>query len=559
MRPSSAGQMEALSAGDFQNMQEYQVRKVLEVLDQKAAQLKIPTLLKGMKLSNVQRAQDQLKRLEALVNGVLAQQPALQPRFSREQIGGGDFLTFRLDGTLIPWSQVLQDAQGIDQQQLQKMVEKVSAMTLVVSIGVRDSYLLVSIGSDNKHLGSLGQGSLLYDREEMAPLRTAADKPITEVTYVNGDFLKRVGAIDRQMDQLVTMARQMAPMMMAGTPQLAQELIADVERFAAYVKQKAPEPGAYSGFNYLTPEGYESFGYNWSSQFALDASQNLTILTHVGGDPIGFYAARGKPNPQTYDDLAKFLSRLAYYGEQIGLQQMDEDQLAAYQKLKIDFLPLIQRIGTVTREKLAPAFADGQSALVLDAKSGSAAWHAEMPPADGDLPMIEFALVTGVSDASLVKAAFSEYFEIVQQALDKLHEASTGELRDMFPNPIPPIKLAQPATKDVSGGTIYYYALPQESGLDAQVAPNAGLSNEVMAASLLPRFTARLLADTPLQGAGPLANTNRPLAAAYQLEFARLHDCHFALGGLRFRLEYGGRYQRAAGRRPDGEYPPASS
>ena len=52
--------------------------------------------------------------------------------------------------------------------------------------------------------------------------------------------------------------------------------------------------------------------------------------------------------------------------------------------------------------------------------------------------------------------------------------------------------------------------------------PNAGLSSSVMVSSLLPRFTARLLTDTPLQGQGPLANTDRPLASAGQLDFARL-------------------------------------
>ena len=40
--------------------------------------------------------------------------------------------------------------------------------------------------------------------------------------------------------------------------------------------------------------------------------------------------------------------------------------------------------------------------------------------------------------------------------------------------------------------------------------------------SLLPRFTARLMADTPLQGSGPLVDTQRPLAAAFHIDFADL-------------------------------------
>ncbi len=521
---ASAGQMEALAAGDFQNMRSYQVRKVVELLDQQGERLKIPTIVKGMKLSDTQKALDQLKRLETLIQGVLQQQPTMQGRFSREQLGGGEFLTLKLDGTLVPWPMVMSGADGVEPQQMQKLVDKLSALKLVISIGVRDSYLLISIGADNAHLGKLGQGDLLYDREEMAPIRKASDKPITNVGYVSAEFVNSLATVDRQVDQVVMLVKQFAPMLVAGTPDLQEELFADVDKLADYIKQSAPEHGDYSSFTYLTPEGCESFSYSWVTESPLDASQNLTILSNVGGDPIAFVASRGKSNPERIDALGTFLTRLAYYGEQIALQQLDETQVAAYEKLKTDLLPSLQRLGAATRDKLVPAFADGQIALVLDAKSKSDSWHVAMPPAQGELPMFELGIVLGVSDVNLAKEGFAEYFDIVQEVLDKLHEASNGDMRDMFPNPIPPIKLAKPASKEVSGGTVYYYALPESSGLDKQLAPGGGLSDKVMVLSLLPRFTARLLSDTPLEATGPLANTDRPLAAAFQLNFASLLD-----------------------------------
>ena len=317
------------------------------------------------------------------------------------------------------------------------------------------------------------------------------------------------------------MAKQFLPM--AGlSSELSQELAADMDKLATSIKTNLPKPGAVSGYNFLTPEGYESFGYNWSTATTLDPSKNLTILNHVGGDPIAFWAARGKADPQQYDNLAAFVARAEYYAEKILLEKGDPEQKDAYAKIREQLLPLVTQLGTVTREKLVPAFADGQSALVLDAKSTSESWHNAMPPAESELPMLELAMVNGVSDAALVKEGFAAYFDILQQLLDKLHELSTGDMKDMFPQEIPAIQLAKPQTKVVGDATVYYYALPAESGLDAQLAPNAGLSNSVMVSSLLPRFTARLLADTPLQGQGPLASTDRPLASAGHLEFARL-------------------------------------
>ena len=70
------------------------------------------------------------------------------------------------------------------------------------------------------------------------------------------------------MDQLSGMVRQMLPM--AGlSPDLEQELAADVDKLAAYIKANVPKPGAWSGYNFLTPEGLEAFGYSWTTEARL--------------------------------------------------------------------------------------------------------------------------------------------------------------------------------------------------------------------------------------------------------------------------------------------------
>ena len=209
--------------------QSLQIQKILEVLDQQGGKLKIPTFVEGAKLSAVEPAEAQLKRLENLLNAVLSQQPALQQRFAREKIGGGEFLTLRLDGTLVPWPMLMQNMQGMDQQQVQKLVEKLSALKLVISLGVRGDYLIVSIGEDNKHLAGPGTTGLLHDRSELAPVRAAADKPLTEIAYVSAPFLQQIGSVDRQMDQLSAMAKQVLPMAPIS-PDLQNELTADIER-----------------------------------------------------------------------------------------------------------------------------------------------------------------------------------------------------------------------------------------------------------------------------------------------------------------------------------------
>jgi hypothetical protein len=341
------------------------------------------------------------------------------------------------------------------------------------------------------------------------------------VSYASARFAEQVGNVEGQIDQLSGMVRQAVPL--AGlSSDLEKELLIDVDKVATYLKSKAAKPGAQSAYNYLTPAGIEAFGYSYTTESPFDASKNLTVLSHVGGDPIAFWAARGKSDPAQFDALVALVARAAYYAEEILVEKGEPEQKEAFTKVREQLQPMFDQLATVTRDKLIPAFADGQGALVLDAKSKSASWHVAMPPAKGELPMLEIGLVNGVSDAGLVKEAFSEYFTIAQQIWDKLHELSAGELKELFPQEIPARTLTKPKSKEIPGGTVYYYTLPAETGLDAQLALNAGLSNTVMVTSLLPQFTARLIAETPLQGQGPLGKTDRPLAAAGHLDFARL-------------------------------------
>jgi len=212
----------------------------------------------------------------------------------------------------------------------------------------------------------------------------------------------------------------------------------------------------------------------------------------------------------------KWLQRGVYYFEQLGLPQLEPEQQELYRKIRTEMTPLAERLDQVTRLSWIPAFKDGQSAFVMDAKLTSSQWQQQMPAAKTPLPMLEFGLVYGVSDAALVKAASSDYFEITREAMNKLHA--------IVPDVVPEFTLPPPQAREFPEGTVYYYGFPREWGLDSQIAPNAALSNEFLALSLLPKFGLRLLKPTPLTVEGPVANHDRPLASASYFDWAGLLD-----------------------------------
>ena len=223
-REMNALQIEGGEAPDSEKIGEL----FLEHLDQ----LRIPSTLIGFKLRDAKAAEPQLARLEALLaEQIEMQPPEWQGRLKRETIGETEFLTLRLDGSLIPWDQLKPaEGEGPDPKQMEEVKEAISKLQLVVSVGVRDGYLLVAIGPSSASLKTLGEGKLLRDRPELAPLRKHAAKPFTSVSYVSQKMMQSSNSLDRQIDSYVAMAEQGLPL--SGLdPNLQVEMLADARRW----------------------------------------------------------------------------------------------------------------------------------------------------------------------------------------------------------------------------------------------------------------------------------------------------------------------------------------
>jgi hypothetical protein len=510
-RDVQAAQIEAKKNG--QEEAEIGAKRVAEMFDKNFAKFRFPHTVVGFKLTDVARADAQIARLETLVNAELDKHAGWKGRLTREKIGGSEFLTLKLDGSLLPWDQLPPNDNAQAKDAIDKVIEKLKARTLTISLGIREGYLLLSIGETSEQLAKLGQGKLLIDRPELAPLVKHADKPFTSISYVSQRLLEQSNSVDAQIDGYVAMAEQLLPLSELDA-ELQKELIADARSLAADLKKYIPKAGARTAFGFHSARGLEGYSYDWGEQLGIDGSKPLTILDHVGGDPLAFAAARGKFAPQDYELLVKWFARGVYYGEQIGLAQLEEEQRTQYSRFRAEFTPLAQRFDQVTRDLWIPAFADGQGAVVLDAKLTHQQWHQAMPRSEKPLPMLEIGMVYGVSDAAKVKQASGEYFLIAADAMKKLHAIA--------PETIPEIELTMPQWRDFPEGTVYFYNLPRELGLDTQIAPNAGLSSTFLALSLLPKVSLRLLKPTPLAIDGPLANRERPLASAGYLNWAGL-------------------------------------
>jgi len=203
------------------------------------------------------------------------------------------------------------------------------------------------------------------------------------------------------------------------------------------------------------------------------------------------------------------------YFEQFGLPEMPESDREKIEKLIKLVRPLAARADKANRQMLMPATADSQAALVIDARLSSKQFFKEAPATEKAMPMVEPALVMGLSDGDLFKEACIEYREIANAIIEAVREVAPDA---------PDWQIPDPEVAQAGAGTVYFFPLPAEWGVDEQIAPSLGLSDKVAVIAASPSHAKRLLAETPLEAGGVLSETDRPLAMAVTLDWARLID-----------------------------------
>ena len=224
---------------------------------------------------------------------------------------------------------------------------------------------------------------------------------------------------------------------------------------------------------------------------------------------------RSKQAGTVYPLLVKWLKIGHHHFEELALPQMSNEEQGKYKEWMEFAKPLLARLDTATTTMLIPALADGQSGLVLDAKITSPRWFKGMPPGEAPLPILEPALIFGVSDAELLKKAVGEYRAVGDELIKKIREQN--------PEAIPPeFKIPEAQVRETRAGTVFSYHFPQVWEVDAQLAPCVGLNPHVAVLSTVPKYTAELLTKTPFDGEGPAADSQRPLASAAYLDWAGL-------------------------------------
>ncbi len=492
-------------------------KAVMAALAQNIDLIAAPNMVVGFKVKNTDLAKEELIKLETMANIVLEMNEKTKGRFKKTKVGNYDYLVLSLDGGMFPWEEVpmerLTEAEA-NEGDAQRIIDRLKESKLVIAVGIRDNYLLVSIGSSLECVERLGQGTRLVDRSELKPLAKFVDQRLTSLGYISEELNHQINNQRQSIDNVLGLVDKLLPMAKLSVEQ-NERIRKDATALAEDLKRLIPKVGAQAGLSFLSERGIESCQYAWGDYSRLDSSKPLGLLDHVGGNPILAIVARAKTSVTDYDLIVKWI-KLGYgYAEEFALPNAPEDQRENFTKFMETARPLFVRLDKANRELLIPALADGQSAVVLDAKLTSKRFVKSLPATEKAMPMLEPAIVMGVSDAKLLKKAMSEYRAVANGLIDAARQIEGSEVPAN-------LEIPAPVETTVSAGTIYSFKLPEEWGVDEKIVPNFGLSENVAVFSASREHTERLLKATPPAAGAVLGKADRPMAVAVWLDWAGL-------------------------------------
>lgn len=495
-----------------------QSRLLVQALVDNVDLLVVPDVVWGFRTTKAELAKSQLARLEQLAKLALDGQAADAVTVTRRRVAGGDFLVLTLRGAALPWGEIKQQVAGAagDIDGFDETFAKLRKLDLCVALGLVGDRVILSVGGSTDHLAKLGGGKGgLLGVPALAPVVAHADRKLTAVSYASAGMVRALSQtaddVARQVEAFETGLEA------AGIDESAVTAMGDVfERFATAMAARLPEPGAWTGFSWLTDSGYEGQTWDRSRNQPFDGSRRLDLLEHAGGAPLAVLVTRLKSDPKLVDDVSDFIGGLWTVFQKHGLPVVEGDVADRVEEVVGRFGPLAKRLADVVRTKVVPALADGQVGLVLDAKSRTKKPQADLPASADPLPLPELGIVLPIKDAKLFRDGLNDLFALGDEA--------AAALREIDPDAVPRgWRIPDPEKSKVEKGSVWAFAVPG-AGLDEQARPAIGFGERVAVFSLAPKQAGRLLEAAKLETGAGLAAFEEPLAGAAAVDFAGVVD-----------------------------------
>ncbi len=496
-----------------------QVHAVISELLEHGDDLKLPNMAFGFKVTDKAAAEQSLGKLEAIVTAAALNVPQMKSSIKKEKIGKHEYCVVRFDGKMIPWSELpLDDVRRHEENEgdFDKLVERIKAMKLVVAFGLRDDYVVVSIGSSTACIEKLDSDKKLISNESFKPLAKFSDERVISVGYAGTELVALQDSTPKLCEWIVRMADAACERLELSEDKSAN-VISFAKKLGEITKKYAVKPGDAVGVSYMTSDGIENYGFRFGTTQSFDFSKPSDLVKHFGEKPLAAFALRFA-SVKTADraDLKNYALKLPAVVETLAIPYMPEDQQERGKALLADLRPLYERLVGVTYDKFTASVENGEFAFILDSSFKSKQMHREMPEVEEALPYPTPALAMTVKDAKLLKEAAAEYVKLV--------EDFSAVIRKHVPEAdMPEFKIPAPEVAKTAYGESFAYHLPKESGFDDRVVPHAALSDNLLILSFSADQSAALMKESSAKTIEDLT-VDKPRAAVGAIYWSKLFE-----------------------------------
>lgn len=482
---------------------------VLHVLLENADGLHVPPVVLGFRLAS--RADAAME----LLDSVHAQSaPSLSIPIDKQQIAGGTFYNLHLDARMLvegggPLAGLYKklESQGIPREMTRRLRAFIESRKAVVSIGLRNDYLLLSIGSDTSHLEKLGQRRSLAKAPALEPIRQHLQPGLFSFTYVH----ERIASLQKlPVDEFVALVDMVltekgGDSVPAGLRKRSQK---DVRELVEDINRIVPEPRPMMSASFIR-QGIETYTLVSRQPMLLDSSRRLEILSRAGKAPLAVFGGRTPHLQKGYDRFAYWVKTAwSYFEEYVapGLQGREREEYARTRRL---LLPLFEEVHEIANTLLIPAIDNCEDLLVIDggAKLG-------IPDSPEKLRIPRPALVIQLQDAEKFKQGCVELGKSTNRFLTRLDE----EYGNMS------FRLPSLSSRPHAGGTLY--SLPIGLPILPEFEPHAVITRDYVVVAFWPSHSAEMLAGGA-QLDNAVVDISKPAGAVSWVHLKDLSDLLF--------------------------------
>ncbi len=522
---SNLGMLYGLVSGevkmqDEQALNKLRARYALSAMADDADDIHVPTLLMGFRVEDETLAVRQLAKLELIAGVAAHENPEIKKAFSRKTIDGVDYLVMTFSGEQIPWDEVpLDEVKEIENEpgDVDKVVAAVKKQNLVLAVGLREGYILAMVGPSTELLEKLGTGENLLGVPAVARLAEHLDAGMpSSIGYVSKPMNRVMNDTAQDLDELGETADGFLKKLNISED-LKNRIRDDYCGLSDDLKTLMPDLGAASHIEVISGRGIESFFCVEGGGKELNGAEALSMLSHLGTDPLLGLVVRGRTthDRQRYEGTKKWLGVAWSYFEEFAMPKIPQKERGDLEGFVGLVTPFLTRLDQATADYLIPATADGQLGIVVDAKLKTKQLCKNAPELPREMPIPEPALALGLSDVGKMDQALVSYYEIANDFLDALRKVAPG---------VPSHGIPEPEVRESGTTKMYVWAMPEDAGVDPQIAPCIAMNDSMIVFSMCPAQAERMLGGAELAVGGLLAATDRPLASAGFLNWAGIID-----------------------------------